>query len=155
MEVLDLNSTPPTPPKKLSASAFPERADIYTCDVCGRDITKHLRPGRAHVWSSMGPERYICKCGQTYLTGAREWDHLGDWQRSRRIRETLVLGILFSLLAMLFGLLPGLGVYLISHKVHAARLTVLVIAAIPLAFMLGEFYLSVGFSIYRTRFRWT
>ena len=101
----------------------------------------------------MGAERYVCVCGHEYLTGATEWDHLGEFERSKRIRETFFLSILLSLLAMLFGLLPGLGVYLLSHNMRAAELTVLVIAAIPLVFMLGEFYLDVACSIYRTRCR--
>jgi hypothetical protein len=62
----------------LPASAFPNRADVYVCDKCGRDITKHLRPGQSHTWAPMGRERYLCLCGQKYLTGAREWDHFSE-----------------------------------------------------------------------------
>jgi hypothetical protein len=80
----------------LPASAFPNGADVYVCDKCGRDITRHFRPGRAHVWAPMGPERYLCLCGQRYLTGATEWDHLSDWERNRRVKDTLGLGVLFS-----------------------------------------------------------
>jgi len=28
--------------KQLHASEFPEPADVYVCDKCGRDITSHL-----------------------------------------------------------------------------------------------------------------
>jgi hypothetical protein len=40
---------------KFPASAFPERAGVYLCDHCARDITKHLKPRRAHVLQVIGP----------------------------------------------------------------------------------------------------
>jgi hypothetical protein len=92
---------------KLPASAFPDRADIYVCDKCGRDITRHFRPGQAHVWAPMGPERCLCLCGERYLTGAKEWDHFSDWERNRRVGDTLGLGILFSAIVFNTGP-PGL-----------------------------------------------
>ena len=70
----------------LPASSFTDRADAYVCDKCGRDIAKHFRPGQSHAWGPMGRERYRCLCGQKYLPGATEWDHLGDRERSRRIK---------------------------------------------------------------------
>src|SRR4030095_782821 len=90
---LDLGSRAVT---KLPASSFPERADVYICDKCGREVTRHLRRGHAHVWAPMGRERYLCPCGEKYLTGATEWDHLGQWERRRRFRQTIVFGVLFS-----------------------------------------------------------
>jgi hypothetical protein len=39
--------------KTLSASCFAERADIYVCDKCGRDLTKRFRPGQSHSWTPM------------------------------------------------------------------------------------------------------
>src|SRR5262249_61613352 len=33
---------------QLPASKFPEHADVYICDRCGRDITSHHHRGRAH-----------------------------------------------------------------------------------------------------------
>jgi hypothetical protein len=68
----------------LPASRFPERADEYECDKCGRLVTKHLRAGHAHLEKPIGRERYRCRCGESYLSGAVEWDHLGDWERRRR-----------------------------------------------------------------------
>src|SRR5712691_3427119 len=92
---------------QLPASAFPTRADVYVCEKCGRDITRHLQAGQAHVWEPMGPERYRCRCGQTYLTGATEWDHLGDWERKRRVSQTTGLAFLFSVVLSV----PGCVVY--------------------------------------------
>ena len=73
MQALNLNSTAP-------ASRFPEAADVYVCDKCGRDITEHLHRGRPHVWRPLGPARYIwrlrcevrhwrCGMGQPGATG--------------------------------------------------------------------------------------
>ena len=50
--------------KQLRASQFPEPADVYVCDKCGRDITVHLYSGRAHVQILLRPSRYVCRCGQ-------------------------------------------------------------------------------------------
>jgi len=83
---------------KLPGSAFPSSADAYECDKCGRDITKHFRPGGSHSWAPMGPERYQCTCGQKYLTGAIEWDHLGDRERKRQLVGMFAFGLLFSAL---------------------------------------------------------
>jgi DNA-directed RNA polymerase subunit RPC12/RpoP len=107
---------------RLPASAFPSRADLYVCDKCGRDITKHLHPGRAHAWAPMGSERYACSCGQKYLTGATEWDHLGGHGRKRRVRDTFGLGVLFSAMSSI----PGLLVYLALHFVFGLRREALV-----------------------------
>ncbi len=90
---------------RLPASAYPEPADAYVCDDCGREITKHLRPGTAHCWQAMGPRWYVCDCGRKWLSGAVEWDHLGYWERKRRIRDTLHLSALFSIVSLLIVLL--------------------------------------------------
>ena len=73
------------PLKTLPASGFPERADVYTCDKCARDVTKHLRLRRSHSWTPMGLTRFVRRCGQRYLTGAIEWVHLGRSERHRRV----------------------------------------------------------------------
>jgi hypothetical protein len=78
MTSLNLSAPHPT---TLSASAFPTSADVYLCDKCGRDVTKHLHRGQAHVWKPIDPNRYQCRCGEKYLIGATEWDHLGEWER--------------------------------------------------------------------------
>jgi hypothetical protein len=49
----------------------------------------------------MGPERYQCECGETYQTGAIEWDNLGNSERGRRISQTFGLSA-FSSIAFFF-----------------------------------------------------
>jgi hypothetical protein len=136
---------------RLPASAFPSAADLYVCDKCGRDITKHLHPGRAHTWAPMGPERYACSCGQKYLTGATEWDHFGERERKHRVRDTFGLGVLFSAMSSI----PGLLVYLALHFVFGLRrgalVTGLVIAAAPFVLMQITFWPDVVASMWRTR----
>jgi len=97
----------------LPASAFPTRADVYTCDQCGRDITNHLHPGRAHVWAAMGPVTYRCRCGEKYLTGATEWDYFSGRERQKRVRDTLGLGLVFSAMISVLSVV----VYLVLHFV--------------------------------------
>src|SRR5258706_3114128 len=147
MDSLNLSS----PPLKLPASAFPSRADVYECDKCGRDVTKQFRPGRAHVWKPMGPERYQCRCGQKYLTGATEWDHLGSWERKNRIRQSFGLGVLFSAMCSVIGLVAYLYLRFGFGLPEAAFITALVITAAPFLLMNVSFWLSVIASIWRTR----
>ena len=136
----------------LPASAFPQRADAYVCDQCRRDITKHLDPARAHVWSPMGPERYQCVCGQRYLTGAAEWDNLGERERRRRIRQTFGLGLFLSVMTSIPGLLAYLGLHFVLGVGAPARVIGVVITALPFFAMQLEFWPSVAASIWRTRF---
>ena len=72
--------------KVLPATRYPEQADEYECDKCGRLITRYLHKGRAHVERPIGRERYFCRCGQSYLSGSTEWDHLRDAEKRRRIK---------------------------------------------------------------------
>jgi hypothetical protein len=132
---------------QLPASAFPKPADVYVCDDCGRDITRRFRPGRAPVWKPMGTEIFECLCGQKYLTGATEWDHLGDWERRRRLEQIFGLGILFSA----FFLVPGLVVYFTLHRPRTAFITAFCIAALPFSLMFVPFSLEVAASMWRMR----
>src|SRR6266852_6121306 len=84
--------------KQLRASQFPEPADVYVCDKCGRDITVHLYSGRAHVQILLRPSRYVCRCGQKYLSGAAEWDDLSDWERRQRWGQVQVHFVMVSAL---------------------------------------------------------
>jgi len=140
MSVLNLFAPSPT---TLPASAFPIPADRYVCDKCGTDITKHLRRGQAHVWKPMGPERYLCQCGQKYLTGATEWDHLGDWERKNRIRQTLGISVLSSIIGLLG--------YLALRRSNGALIGALVIAILPVLLVHTPFWLGVAMSMWRTR----
>jgi hypothetical protein len=71
MQALDLDPKQATVIKR-PASEFPDPADVYLCDKCGGDITAHLHRGRAHVRQPLGPVKYVCRCGQAYLSGATE-----------------------------------------------------------------------------------
>ena len=132
---------------KRPASAFPARADIYVCDQCGQDVTKYLRPGRAHVWSPMGPEIHVCSCGQQFLTGATEWHHFRYSERKRRLHQSVGLPFIFS--AMLA--IPGLGIYLLFQRSKVALVTALVIAVFPFLIFLIPFWVDVAASMWRTR----
>ena len=101
---------------RLPASCFPELADIYVCDACGLDITKYLRLPQSHSWRPLGPERYTCACGQRYLTGAVEWDHLGEWERRRRTREIIGLAVLLAVIGGLFGFVLYLALAAIDFR---------------------------------------
>lgn len=146
---LDLDARPPT---ILPASEFPSRADAYFCDNCRRDITRHLHRGRAHVWRQMGPERYRCNCGALYITGAVEWDHLGDWERKRRVSQTFGLGFILSVMSSIVGLLAYLGLHFVFDLRQAAQITGLALTALPFVLVQLTFWYSVAASVRRTRF---
>jgi len=123
----------------LPASAFPERADAYVCDKCGRDITEHFSPRTSHSWEPMGPERYECLCGHEYLTGAREWDHLGTQERRRRVKSTLLFGVLSFVMASIPSLLAYILLrYAFGFK-EGALATSLIIIALPFVLIQIEF----------------
>jgi len=136
---------------QLPASAFPERAHSYVCDNCGRDVTKHLRPGQAHVWAPMARERFSCECGRVYLTGAREWDHLGDWERANRVSQVIGLGILLSVpssilaVALYFILRAAIGSHVVITTVSVT------LAVGPFALFQIGFWPGVLASMWRTR----
>jgi lipid-A-disaccharide synthase-like uncharacterized protein len=94
-----LNLDPKQPPVvKRPASEFPEAADVYVCDKCGRDMTRHLYRGRAHVRQPLGPVRYFCCCGQDYLSGATEWDYLSNWEKRQWLKDVPLIFIFFAML---------------------------------------------------------
>lgn len=137
--------------KQLRASEFPEPADVYVCDKCGRDITGHLNRGRAHVQTPLGPSTYVC-CGQKYLSGAAEWDDLGDWERRQRLGDVGLAIILSAVLAGFF-ILVHLAV---KHRslallVFLAVATLFSIRLFPLfiAILVGPF--EIAASLWRTR----
>lgn len=135
----------------LPASAFPKRANVYTCDECNRNVTKYLRPREGHVWKPMGPERFQCTCGRKYVTGATEWDHLGDRERRRRISQTVGLGIFLSAMASILGLAVYLLLYFVFDCKQGAAVVALSIAAMPFVLMQVTFWPFVAASIWRTR----
>lgn len=80
---------------RLPASRFPDPAEVYFCDNCGRDLTKNLYHDRAPVWQPLRPIWYVCRCGRKYLSGAAEWDDLATRERKQRIRQ-LRIGFVLS-----------------------------------------------------------
>jgi hypothetical protein len=139
--------------RQLPASRFPERADVYICDRCGRDITRHLHRGRAHVWQPLGLPRYTCLCGQQYPSGAVEWDDLNDKERRSRLAQIVGIGLAMGI--------PIVGfVFLVraAWMYHSAILLGLSIAAVvPLAVFVALFTatgidaVDVVASVLRTR----
>ncbi len=138
---------------RLPASRFPNPAEVYFCDNCGRDLTKNLHPDRSPVWQPLRPVWYVCQCGQKYLSGAAEWDNLTTWERKQRIGQ---LWIGFVLLAIL--VIPvTLAYFALSHGGGAALLAVVgialipsILAAKPFGFALLDVYEIIA-SICRTR----
>jgi hypothetical protein len=147
MEALNLNT------KRLRASEFPDPADVYVCDKCGRDITAHLGRGQSHVWRPLGPLRYVCPCGQKYLSGAVEWDNLSDWEKRQRSRQTL--GLLIIISAILTGF--GIFVYFAVTRHNLLLLLLSALASIPSIVFLGLLVASlfdvfgIAASLWRTR----
>ena len=146
---LNLN---PQPLRKLKASKFPERAEVYLCDNCGRDISKHFRPLQSHSWRPMGPERYRRSCGQKYQTGATEWEHLSHGERKRRISQTFAVGFFLSIARSVVGLVLYLGLQSVFRVHQAAGIVALTVSVLPLALMQMTFWPGVMASMWRTRF---
>jgi len=134
--------------KRLPASALGDRADEYFCENCGRDVTKYLHPMRAHVSVPMGPERYLCPCGQKWLTGATEWDHFGGRERRKRTVGILFLSLFLSTLVSIAGFV----VYLAMLRSRGALFVATIVTACSVVIIQGPFWLRVAMSIWRTRF---
>lgn len=141
-------------PKRIQrpASESPEPADVYVCDKCGRDLTAHLHRGRAHVRPPLGPVRYVCRCGQDYLSGATEWDHLSDSEKRRWLRDIPLIVILLAGLAAY-----GAVVYLaVLHRTFIMIGLSLIGIPFALVFLLMFILMSsipfeIASSIWRTR----
>ncbi|MCU1309673.1 MAG: hypothetical protein JWO20_798 [Candidatus Angelobacter sp.] len=94
----------------------------------------------------MGNERYTCNCGQMYRTGAVEWDHLGNRERRRRLRDVLGLTLVFCTMISL----PSGIVYLLLGRSRVAMIIALFIVGLPLLWPL-DFALEIASSVWRTR----
>lgn len=132
------------------ASEFPRYADVYVCDQCQRDITKHLHPGKAQAWRALGPERYTCECGQGYKTGAKEWTNLSNWEKRRQTQQTFGLG---SVILVIFSA-TALIIYFVFHLMHLRIFNLpfaLLISLSPSFFLVADFCFAVAASLWRTR----
>ena|SRR5258708_488187 len=134
--------------KRLPASAFPDWADEYFCDNCGRDVTKHLHGRESHSWQPMGAERFLCACGRSWLTGAAEWDHLGSLERGKRVGAVIIANILFSGVAFLAGLFA----YFLSSQANVGLTAGLATFSLFLLLQVKSWF-GVVASICRTRLR--
>lgn len=137
---------------RLPASRFPEPADAYFCDNCGRDLTKNLYRDRESVWQPLHPMWYVCRCGQKYLSGAAEWDDLTAWERSQRMGQLRIGFVLFALLVI-----PVTLAYFALRYGGAALLVIVgiglipsVLVAKPFWFLLLDLYEIIA-SVWRTR----
>jgi hypothetical protein len=137
---------------RLPASRFPDPAQVYFCDSCGRDLTKNLYRDRAPVWQPLRPMWSVCQCGQKYLSGAAEWDDLSSWERKQRIRQLWIGLVLFALLVI-----PGALAYFALRYGGAALLAIVGIALIPSVLVAKPFgfvlldLCEIITSIWRTR----
>ena len=89
-------------------------------------------------------------CGKKWLSGAVEWDHLGDWERKRRIRDTVLLSVLFSVASSVMAAV----VYLAMHTIGIGRgvfSVAAVIAVLPAVLIIVPFVFQVAASVLRTR----
>ena len=151
MQALNLDPKQATVIKR-PASEFPDAADVYLCDKCGRDITAHLHRGRAHVRQPLGPVRYVCRCGQAYLSGATEWDYLSDWEKRQWLGDIPLIFILFVVVAA-YGTAAYFGV------MHRSLITILLsIAGTPFALvflwlfiLMSAIPFQIAASLLRTR----
>jgi hypothetical protein len=136
---------------QLPASRHPDWADVYFCDNCGANVTEYLRRLNGHSWPPYGPEFYRCSCGREYRTGAVEWDSLEPAEHRGRIVDLLGLGIVISIVGMLFGVPIGIGVYLVSHAAKTASLAGLIVS-LTLGFALSALEaIAILRSMVRTR----
>lgn len=149
--IITLELKEPRARTALPASAFPEWAEVYLCDNCGRDVTRFFCARQSHSWVPMAPERFACACGRPYLTGAIEWDNLADRERQRRLTNGLGLGFFLSLLSSV----PGIGVYFIL-RIWSWRLAAtagLMMALTPFLLVNVPFWCEIAASMWRTRVR--
>jgi hypothetical protein len=99
----------------------------------------------------MGPTRFVWRCGQRYLTGAIEWDHLGSSERHRRVWQTLWLGVLLSGMFSIVGTLIYLPLRFLLDLREAGFLVALFITALPFVWLQMTFWPEVLASMWRTR----
>lgn len=121
-----MNTSNHTSISGLPASRFPDPADHYFCDDCGRDLTRNLYPDRAPLWQPLRPMWYACQCGRKYMSGAAEWDDLSSWQRKQRLAQLSIGFLLFALVVI-----PATLAYFALRYGGAALLAVVGIALIP------------------------
>ena len=136
----------------LPATLFPERASAYFCDKCGEDITGRFYVRHGHGSPPLGPPAFYCVCGERYLSGTREWDHLGSNER-RISLGTLGISALFavpflaSLTTVALGVREGNRALTIVGSVLAVITAPFLVSFVP-GFLVVQ---NIAASIFRTR----
>jgi len=141
------------PSTDFPASRFPDMADRYVCDLCGRDVTRKIHRARGHGGPIIGPARFTCACGARYLSGMTEWDHLHRFMRRSRLR-ILAFAPAFLLPLVLFVVLAR-SAWLHPTPLLFVLCSITGLFSVPLAavgiWLLSEVY-SILASICKTRF---
>ena len=137
--------------RTVPARVFPEHADVYVCDKCARDVTKHFPPHQPNTWAPMGPKTFVCRCGQRYLTGAIEWDHLRASERRSRVWQTIWIGTFLSAMFSILGILAYLVLRFLFGLREAGFFVALFIVALPFVSLQITFWPQVLASMWRTR----
>jgi hypothetical protein len=96
--------------------------------------------------------RYVCRCGQAYLSGATEWDCLSVWEKRQWLRDIPLIFILSAVVA-------AYGAVAYFAAVHRGfSMIVLSLLGIPFAlvflwlfFLLSAIPFQIVASILRTR----
>lgn len=138
---------------QLPASRYPEWADRYVCDVCGRDVTRKFHRGHGHGGLIIGPEQFTCICGARYRSGMTEWDRLRPLTRHNQVRfHIIAAGLVVPL--VFFGVFARAA--WLNHRPFVFVLWCIgAVIALPFA-LFGAFTVvhvwAIVASIYRTRF---
>ena len=107
---------------------------------------------RGHGSPPLGPPTFYCECGERYLSGTREWDHLAPNEKRRSLGLLKIIG-LFILPFITTVTAAAVGIYEHNRALTAAG-TILTVLTAPLSLLSAPWLLQVRnivASIYRTR----
>jgi hypothetical protein len=93
----------------------------------------------------------MCRCGATYLTGALEWDHLGDWERHHRVRDTFAIGLALSSVCSIIGVLICVYMRFVLDLRKLGFVVAVSIGSLPFILIQLSFWAAVVASMWRTR----
>jgi len=99
----------------------------------------------------MGPDKYVCRCGEKYLTGATEWDYFSERERRKRVGDTFGLGLVFSAMISVLSVVVYLVLHFVFHRSREAFAIAFFITAFPFFLMVVPFGIEVAASVWRTR----
>jgi len=136
----------------LPASRFPDRACAYLCDKGGEDVTERFAIRHGHGSPPLGPATFYCQCGERYLSGTREWDHLGSNEKRTSLGLLGITG-LFALPFVVSLTAIAVGIYAHNRAIIIAGAIIAVLTS-PFSVILVPCFLQVrdiAASIYRTR----